>query len=237
MATEGRGTVLPAPPLMSILSLIPPLTWYFAACACAMLSFRSITALTPPPGARARAMLFPRAAALPGIWLLRVRRVQHALSLAGTLPSPLRAVRAGSRALGSVWAGGGPVRGGGRENAREDEEEEELLRVPPLLPFDAQRVCVLHPDVRRPAGKTPRSTGREWRPNKEVGRGGDLKAEARECYREAAGLRADGKEPGRRCRLRAGPETMEASKRRGRKRWQRGRKWVLRAEGRSYGPD
>ncbi|XP_038945575.1 putative GTP-binding protein 6 isoform X2 [Rattus norvegicus] len=110
------------------------------------------------PGARARAMLFPRVAALPGIWLLRVRRVQHALSLAGTLPRPVRAVSAGSRALGSVWASDGPVRGGGPEDPREDEEEEELLRVPPLLPFDAQRVCVLHPDVKRPAGKTPRST-------------------------------------------------------------------------------
>lgn len=107
-------------------------------------------------------MLFPRVAALPGIWLLRVRRVQHALSLAGTLPRPVRAVSAGSRALGSVWASDGPVRGGGREDPREDEEEEdELLRVPPLLPFDAQRVCVLHPDVKRPAGKTPRSTA-EW---------------------------------------------------------------------------
>ncbi|EDM14075.1 GTP binding protein 6 (putative) (predicted), isoform CRA_a [Rattus norvegicus] len=103
-------------------------------------------------------MLFPRVAALPGIWLLRVRRVQHALSLAGTLPRPVRAVSAGSRALGSVWASDGPVRGGGPEDPREDEEEEELLRVPPLLPFDAQRVCVLHPDVKRPAGKTPRST-------------------------------------------------------------------------------
>ncbi|XP_063127636.1 putative GTP-binding protein 6 isoform X3 [Rattus norvegicus] len=113
------------------------------------------------PGARARAMLFPRVAALPGIWLLRVRRVQHALSLAGTLPRPVRAVSAGSRALGSVWASDGPVRGGGPEDPREDEEEEELLRVPPLLPFDAQRVCVLHPDVKRPAGKTPRSTA-EW---------------------------------------------------------------------------
>lgn len=115
------------------------------------------------PGARARAMLFPRVAALPGIWLLRVRRVQHALSLAGTLPRPVRAVSAGSRALGSVWASDGPVRGGGREDPREDEEEEdELLRVPPLLPFDAQRVCVLHPDVKRRAGKTPRSTGNRY---------------------------------------------------------------------------
>lgn len=105
------------------------------------------------PGARARAMLFPRVAALPGIWLLRVRRVQHALSLAGTLPRPVRAVSAGSRALGSVWASDGPVRGRGPEDPREDEEEEELLRVPPLLPFDAQRVCVLHPDVKPPLPK------------------------------------------------------------------------------------
>lgn len=106
-------------------------------------------------------MLFLRAAALPGFWLPRVRRVQHALSSAGALPSPVRTVHAGSRVWGSAWAGGGPVRGGDGEDRREDEEEEEdeLLRAPPLLPLDAQRVCVLHPDVRRPAGKKPRNTG------------------------------------------------------------------------------
>lgn len=106
-------------------------------------------------------MLFLRAAVLPGFWLPRVRRVQLVRSPAVTLPSPVRTVHAGSRVWGSAWAGGGPVRGGGEEYPREDEEEEEdeLLRAPPLLPLDTQRVCVLHPDVKRPAGKKPRSTG------------------------------------------------------------------------------
>ncbi|NP_660129.2 putative GTP-binding protein 6 [Mus musculus] len=108
-------------------------------------------------------MLFLRAAVLPGFWLPRVRRVQLVRSPAVTLPSPVRTVHAGSRVWGSAWAGGGPVRGGGEEDPREDEEEEEdeLLRAPPLLPLDTQRVCVLHPDVKRPAGKKPRSTA-EW---------------------------------------------------------------------------
>lgn len=106
-------------------------------------------------------MLFRRAAALPRFCLLYLSRVQHALNPAGTLTSPVRIVNAGSRVWGSAWAGGGSVRGGGGEDTREDdgEEEDELLRAPPLLPFDAQRVLVLHPDVRRPAGTKPRSTG------------------------------------------------------------------------------
>lgn len=107
-------------------------------------------------------MLFRRAAALPGFWLLCVRRVQNALSPTETLPSPVGTVNAGTRVWGSAWAGSGPVRGGGGEDPREDEEkeEDELLRAPPLLPLDAQRVCVLHPDVRRQAGKKRRSTGK-----------------------------------------------------------------------------
>lgn len=110
-----------------------------------------------------------------------VRRVQHSVSPAGTLTSPVRIFNSGSRVWVSAWAGGGPVRGGGGEDTREDgeKEEDELLRAPPLLPFDAQRVLVLHPDVRRPAGKKPQSTGNwlgeEWGPIREAGRGGDLK--------------------------------------------------------------
>lgn len=109
-------------------------------------------------------MLFLRAVALPGFWLQCVRCIRHSRSPAGTLPCPARIVNAGIRIWGSAWTGGGPERGGGGEDAREDEEEdeEELLRAPPLLPFDAQRVCVLHPDVRRPAGKKSRSTGKGW---------------------------------------------------------------------------
>ncbi|XP_052024429.1 putative GTP-binding protein 6 isoform X4 [Apodemus sylvaticus] len=108
-------------------------------------------------------MLFLRAAALPGFWLLCVRRVQHALSPTETRPSPVRTVNAGIRVWGSAWAGGGPVRGGGGEDSHEDEEkeEDELLRAPPLLPSEAQRVFVLHPDVRRQPGKKRRSTA-EW---------------------------------------------------------------------------
>lgn len=42
-----------------------------------------------------------------------------------------------------------------------EEEEEELLRRDPLLPSGTQRVCLVHPDVKRGAGK-PQLTRAEW---------------------------------------------------------------------------
>lgn len=47
----------------------------------------------------------------------------------------------------------------GEEPEEEEEEEEELLSREPLLPAAAQRVCVLHPEVRGRAGRKVHDTG------------------------------------------------------------------------------
>ncbi|XP_051000020.1 putative GTP-binding protein 6 [Acomys russatus] len=111
-------------------------------------------------------MLSMRAAILSGLRILRASRVIHA---GARPPCPARNVSAGARGTDSAWAG--RARGSweerrGKEQGEEDEderrlreEEEELLSdEPPLLPVAAQRVCILHPDVRGPAGRTPRPT-------------------------------------------------------------------------------
>ncbi|XP_059943623.1 uncharacterized protein LOC132482366 isoform X3 [Mesoplodon densirostris] len=112
-----------------------------------------------------------RAAVRPGSWLFRVVRGCGAPRAAPPLPPcPERALAAFRGGLGGPEGRGGGGRGphaggrrsrtGGKEEA-EEAEEEELLRRDPLLPAGAQRVCLLHPDVKWGPGK-PQGTRVEW---------------------------------------------------------------------------
>ncbi|XP_055457462.1 putative GTP-binding protein 6 isoform X1 [Psammomys obesus] len=101
-----------------------------------------------------------RAALLPGLRLLRGRRVLTAQSRAQTPPPwPVRDVSGGLRGPGSAWTGFVRAHGEGQPTEH-GEEEEELLDAEPPLPLlsSAHRVCILHPDVKGPAARTMRST-------------------------------------------------------------------------------
>lgn len=107
-----------------------------------------------------------RAAVRPGVCLSRVVRGCRALRVASLLPPwPQRALAAfgpgypgGLQERGS--GGRGPRADGRRSRAGEEEDEEpegaeqeeedveELLRREPLLPAGAQRVCLVHPEVK-----------------------------------------------------------------------------------------
>ncbi|XP_051047945.1 LOW QUALITY PROTEIN: putative GTP-binding protein 6 [Phodopus roborovskii] len=94
-----------------------------------------------------------------------LRLLLHGLaprSPAPPLQWPVRAVIADIRVLGSWGRGGshdrGWASGANGEGEGEEPEEEELLSAEPLLPTASQRVCVLHPDVKGRAGRTPRHT-------------------------------------------------------------------------------
>uniref|UniRef100_A0A8C4LKG9 Putative GTP-binding protein 6 n=1 Tax=Equus asinus TaxID=9793 RepID=A0A8C4LKG9_EQUAS len=122
-----------------------------------------------------------RAAVRPGAWLPRVVRGRPALRAAvPLLPCPERALAAfrpgdpgGLEGRGGggrgPWADGRRSRAGEEEeeepeDADEDEDEdedEELLRRDPLLPAGAQRVCLVHPEVKWGPGK-PQLTRAEW---------------------------------------------------------------------------
>lgn len=117
-----------------------------------------------------------RAAVRPGSWLFRVVRGCGAPRAAPPLPPcPEHALAAFRGGLGGPEGRGGGGRGphagdrrsrtGGEEEA-EEAEEEELLRRDPLLPAGAQRVCLLHPDVKWGPGK-PQGT----RGDRDCGRG------------------------------------------------------------------
>nr|XP_048280681.1 putative GTP-binding protein 6 isoform X2 [Myodes glareolus] len=72
--------------------------------------------------------------------------------------SPCGRIRSGSH-VRSWESRAGVVREDGEEpEEEEEEEEEELLSREPLLPAAAQRVCVLHPDVRGRAGRKAHDT-------------------------------------------------------------------------------
>lgn len=115
----------------------------------------------PVPIARARSMFSVRTAVLPGLRLLV--RGFAARSSAPPLQWPVRAGIANIRVFGSQGRGGSHDRGWASgaqgEGEEPEEEEEELLSAEPLLPTASQRVCVLHPDVKGRAGRTPRNTG------------------------------------------------------------------------------
>ncbi|XP_077920846.1 putative GTP-binding protein 6 isoform X2 [Halichoerus grypus] len=116
-----------------------------------------------------------RAAVRPGTWLSRVVFGRGAPRAALPLPAcPHRALAAfGPGGLkGRGGEGRGPRADGPRSRAGEEEEEpedaeeeeaeeEELLRRDPLLPVGTQRVCLIHPEVKRGPGK-PQLTRAEW---------------------------------------------------------------------------
>ncbi|XP_022374062.1 putative GTP-binding protein 6 [Enhydra lutris kenyoni] len=103
-----------------------------------------------------------RAAVRPGAWVSRVVRGRGAPKAAPPLPAlPDRALAAfGPGGLKGPGGGGRGPRADGPssrtgeeeeepEDAEEEEEEEELLRRDPLLPAGTQRVCLIHPEVKR----------------------------------------------------------------------------------------
>ncbi|XP_004768388.2 putative GTP-binding protein 6 isoform X1 [Mustela putorius furo] len=113
-----------------------------------------------------------RASVRPGAWVSRVVRGRGAPRAAPPLPAfPHRALAAfGPGGLKGPGGGGrgpradGPSSRAGEEEGLEDaeeEEEEELLRRDPLLPAGTQRVCLIHPEVKRGPRKQQR-TGAEW---------------------------------------------------------------------------
>ncbi|XP_057575023.1 putative GTP-binding protein 6 isoform X3 [Hippopotamus amphibius kiboko] len=116
-----------------------------------------------------------RAAVRPGARLSRVTPGCRAPRAAPLLPPcPERALAASRGGLaGSEGRGGGgrgPRADGrrgrageqeGEEEPEEAEEAEELLRRDPLLPAGAQRVCLVHPDIKWGPGK-PQGTRAEW---------------------------------------------------------------------------
>ncbi|XP_025713426.2 putative GTP-binding protein 6 isoform X1 [Callorhinus ursinus] len=115
-----------------------------------------------------------RAAVRPGAWLSRVARGRGAPRAAPPLPAcPHRALAASGPGdlKGRGGGGRGPRAAGPRsrageeeeepEDAEEEEEEEELLRRDPLPPLGTQRVCLIHPEVKRGPGK-PQLTRAEW---------------------------------------------------------------------------
>ncbi|XP_036098125.1 putative GTP-binding protein 6 [Molossus molossus] len=118
-----------------------------------------------------------RAAVRPGAWLSRVVRGRPALRAAPPPPCPERVLSAfGPGGPGGLRGRGGGGRGPradgrgsgagaeeeeGPEDAEAEAEEEELLRREPLLPAGAQRVCLVHPEVKWGPGR-PQLTRAEW---------------------------------------------------------------------------
>ncbi|XP_045850890.1 putative GTP-binding protein 6 isoform X2 [Meles meles] len=113
-----------------------------------------------------------RATVRPGAWVFRVVRGHGAPRAPPPLPAfPDRALAAfGPGGLKGPGGGGrgpradGPSGRAGKEEEPEDaeeEEEEELLRRDPLLPAGTQRVCLIHPEVKRGPRKQ-QLTGAEW---------------------------------------------------------------------------
>ncbi|XP_047572568.1 putative GTP-binding protein 6 isoform X1 [Lutra lutra] len=115
-----------------------------------------------------------RAAFRPGAWVSRVVRGRGAPKAAPPLPAlPDRALAAfGPGGLKGPGGGGRGPRADGSssrtgeeeeepEDAEEEEEEKELLRRDPLLPAGTQRVCLIHPEVKRGPRKQ-QLTGAEW---------------------------------------------------------------------------
>ncbi|XP_032736152.1 putative GTP-binding protein 6 [Lontra canadensis] len=115
-----------------------------------------------------------RAAVRSGAWVSRVVRGRGAPRAAPSLPAlPDRALAAfGPGGLKGPGGGGRGPRADGPssrtgeeeeepEDAEEKEEEEELLRRDPLLPAETQRVCLIHPEVKRGPRKQ-QLTGAEW---------------------------------------------------------------------------
>ncbi|XP_044091151.1 putative GTP-binding protein 6 isoform X2 [Neovison vison] len=109
-----------------------------------------------------------RASVRPGAWVSRVVRGRGAPRAAPPLPAfPHRALAAFGP--GGLKGPGGGARGPradgpssrAGEEEEEEEEEEELLRRDPLLPAGTQRVCLIHPEVKRGPRKQQR-TGAEW---------------------------------------------------------------------------
>lgn len=118
-----------------------------------------------------------RAAVRPGVCLSRVVRGCRALRVASLLPPwPQRALAAfGPGDPGGLQERGGGGRGpradGRRSRAGEEEDEEpegaeqeeedveELLRREPLLPAGAQRVCLVHPEVKWGPGQPLQTRG------------------------------------------------------------------------------
>ncbi|XP_028359182.1 putative GTP-binding protein 6 [Phyllostomus discolor] len=79
-------------------------------------------------------------------------------------PGGLQGRRGGSRgppADGPSSEAGAAKEEEGPEDAENEDEEEELLRSEPLLPAGAQRVCLVHPEVKWGPGK-PQLTKAEW---------------------------------------------------------------------------
>ncbi|KAH0505724.1 GTP-binding protein, chloroplastic [Microtus ochrogaster] len=110
-------------------------------------------------------MAAARAAVRPALRLLLSRGLapryappcppQPARAGSVNIRSPCGGVRSGSHVRS--WETGAGVVGEDAEEP-EEEEEEELLSGEPLLPAAAQRVCVLHPDVRGRAGRKAHDT-------------------------------------------------------------------------------
>eukprot|EP00071_Canis_lupus_P015885 XP_005641106.1 putative GTP-binding protein 6 isoform X2 [Canis lupus familiaris] len=124
-----------------------------------------------------------RAAVRPGPGLCRLARGRR-LPRAKPLPPPPPPPACPERALAAFGPGGVKRRGGegrGRRDddgprsrageqeeeeedpgdAEQEEEEEALLRTEPLLPLGTQRVCLIHPEVKRGPEK-PKLTRAEW---------------------------------------------------------------------------
>lgn len=78
-------------------------------------------------------------------------------------PGGLQGRRGGVRGPRADGRSGGAGAAGEEEDAPEDaeneEEEEELLRSEPLLPAGAQRVCLVHPEVKWGPGKPQLTRG------------------------------------------------------------------------------
>ncbi|CAO2593180.1 Putative GTP-binding protein 6 [Lemmus lemmus] len=110
-------------------------------------------------------MAATRFAILPALRLL----LSRGLAPPYAQPCPPQPPRAGIVSIrspcGGVRRSGSHVRSWesgavmvGKDEEPEEEEEEELLSREPLLPAAAQRVCVLHPDVRGPARRKAQDT-------------------------------------------------------------------------------
>lgn len=119
-----------------------------------------------------------RAAVRGGTWLSRAVRGCRPprAALLPPPPHPERAVAALRGGLGCSdgreGRGRSPRADGRRsladaeeepEDAEEDEDEEELLRTDPLLPAGAQRVCLVHPEVKWGRGKPQGTRGDQER--------------------------------------------------------------------------
>ncbi|XP_006903055.1 PREDICTED: putative GTP-binding protein 6 [Elephantulus edwardii] len=117
-----------------------------------------------------------RAAVRAGLGLYRGSRGRPAVRDPQLRPGPACASAAfGSKVQGRKVGGWGPRAGGRKaaaqdqgepedaheEGGEEEEEEEELLIQEPLLPPGAQRVCLVHPDIKCGPRK-PQLTRAEW---------------------------------------------------------------------------